>query len=92
MFACVGFVLFIVLSSIGAWRPWPQYFNQNATVVGLGEQINKADLQFGTSKKNEGSSPYMNMKHGMGPVLTSSMNVDTIWHGMLKMQQDDGAQ
>jgi len=33
----------------------------------------------------------MNMKHGMGPVLTSSMNVDTIWHGMLKMQQDDGA-
>jgi len=44
MFACVGFVLFIVLSSIGAWRPWPQYFNQNATVVGLGEQINKADL------------------------------------------------
>lgn len=81
VFAFLGLVFVIVLSSVEAWRPWPQYFNQTTTALGLKQQPNKADLQFGASKKHEGSSTFVNMRYHMGPVLTSTINVHTIWYG-----------
>jgi len=54
--------------------PCSQYFNQTTT-LGPKQQPNKANLQFGTSKKHEGFSPYVNMRCHMGPMLTSAINL-----------------
>ena len=62
VFACVTLFFFIVLSSVEAWMPCSQYFNQT-TALGPKQQPNKANLQCGTSKKHEGFSPYVNMRY-----------------------------
>ncbi|KAJ0901474.1 putative protein EXORDIUM [Helianthus annuus] len=52
-----------------AWRPYP---HQNTTTT---------DLQFGPSKKFEGSSEFVKLRYHMGPVLTANITVHIIWYG-----------
>ncbi|KAK9103267.1 hypothetical protein Sjap_020521 [Stephania japonica] len=46
-------------------------------------QTNKSssDLEFGSSKKFEGSSEFVHLRYHMGPVLTSNITVHPIWYG-----------
>ncbi|GLJ06925.1 hypothetical protein SUGI_0052640 [Cryptomeria japonica] len=66
-------VVVSLVLSVEGWRPWPENFNQTAK--------EQSGLMFGSSKKNEGSSPYVKMRYHMGPVLTSAINVHVIWYG-----------
>ncbi|KAF8412389.1 hypothetical protein HHK36_000353 [Tetracentron sinense] len=51
------------------------------------QQINTTDLEFGNSKKNEGSSEFVHLKYHMGPVLTTNITVHTIWYGTWQESQ-----
>ncbi|ERN17186.1 protein EXORDIUM-like 5 [Amborella trichopoda] len=53
-----------------AWRPWP-----NSTTT-TGDAA-----AFTESKRYEGSSEFVDLKYHMGPVLSSQINIYTIWYG-----------
>lgn len=60
-----------------AWsngRPWLQNFSSNAS-------NSSAALEFGGSKKYEGSSEFVHLRYHMGPVLTANITVHPIWYG-----------
>ncbi|GMJ14917.1 EXORDIUM like 3 [Hibiscus trionum] len=48
---------------------------------------NSSGLDLGGSKKFEGSSSFVHMRYHMGPVLTSSITVHTIWYGRWQKSQ-----
>ncbi|KAL8192786.1 hypothetical protein R6Q57_027234 [Mikania cordata] len=58
-----------------AWRPWPNQKN------------NVTELEFGSSKKYEGSSEFVKLKYHMGPVLTANITVHIIWYGTWQSAQ-----
>ncbi|PWA40231.1 Phosphate-induced protein 1 [Artemisia annua] len=65
--AIITIILFI--HPTAAWRPWPHH-NPNTT-----------NLEFGPSKKYEGSSEFVKLRYHMGPVLTADITVHIIWYG-----------
>ncbi|KAF8380448.1 hypothetical protein HHK36_027935 [Tetracentron sinense] len=74
----LGLTIFSILLSVSpviGWRPWPH------------QQINATDLEFGSSKKYEGSSEFVHLKYHMGPVLTANITVHTIWYGTWQKSQ-----
>ncbi|TYG43334.1 hypothetical protein ES288_D11G008000v1 [Gossypium darwinii] len=48
---------------------------------------NSSDLRFSDSKKYEGSSEFVHLRYHMGPVLTGSITVHTIWYGQWQKSQ-----
>ncbi|XP_057528221.1 protein EXORDIUM-like 3 [Amaranthus tricolor] len=75
-FLCSIFLL-LQLFSVNSWRPWPN------TITNITSRTSHtaADLEFGSSKKFEGSSEFVDLKYHMGPVMTSSITVHIIWYG-----------
>nr|DAD33710.1 TPA_asm: hypothetical protein HUJ06_012561 [Nelumbo nucifera] len=68
--------LFSFISPVVGWRPWPH------------EQIsNTTALEFGSSKKYEGSSAFVHLRYHMGPVLTANITVHTVWYGTWQKSQ-----
>ena len=68
--AAVGLSLLLLSITVDGWRPW----RKNTTAAA-------ADLEFGSSKKYEGSSEFVKLKYHMGPVLTANITVHVIWYG-----------
>ncbi|XP_042512548.1 protein EXORDIUM-like 3 [Macadamia integrifolia] len=74
----VPLLLFFTIPVTG-WRPWPnQRPNTHNTT---------ADLEFGGSKKYEGSSEFIRLRYHMGPVLTNNITLHTIWYGHWQKSQ-----
>ncbi|KMT15889.1 hypothetical protein BVRB_3g055770 [Beta vulgaris subsp. vulgaris] len=79
MFSLIHFLLslFLILhltpQPVTCWRPWP------TTQTNLTDT--PTDLQFGPSKKFEGSSDFVDLKYHMGPVMTTNITVHIIWYG-----------
>lgn len=73
-FALTLFSLLLVGGAYG-WRPWPK----NTTKA--------VDLEFGPSKKYEGSSEFVHLQYHMGPVLTSNITIHVIWYGTWQSAQ-----
>nr|GEZ93334.1 hypothetical protein [Tanacetum cinerariifolium]GEZ93346.1 hypothetical protein [Tanacetum cinerariifolium] len=65
--AVIATILFIHPTT--AWRPWPHL------------KPNTTNLEFGPSKKYEGSSEFVKLRYHMGPVLTTNITVHIIWYG-----------
>ncbi|KAF8413028.1 hypothetical protein HHK36_001002 [Tetracentron sinense] len=63
------------ISPVSGWRPWPHL------------QTNTTDLEYGPSKKFEGSSEFVHLRYHMGPVLTANITVHTIWYGTWQKSQ-----
>ncbi|KAJ8448639.1 hypothetical protein Cgig2_010526 [Carnegiea gigantea] len=82
--AVLGLSLLLLLILAGgakAWRPWPQNTTTTTTVT------TAADLEFGSSKKYEGSSEFVHLKYHMGPVMSSNITVHIIWYGKWQSSQ-----
>ncbi|RVW35257.1 Protein EXORDIUM-like 3 [Vitis vinifera] len=75
LLALILLFLHLFAGTAVAWRPWPNH-NVNAT-----------DLQFGGSKKYEGSSEFVHLRYHMGPVLTENITVNIIWYGTWQRAQ-----
>ena len=75
LLALILLFLHLFAGTAVAWRPWPNH-NVNAT-----------DLQFGSSKKYEGSSEFVHLRYHMGPVLTENITVNIIWYGTWQRAQ-----
>ncbi|KAI3940037.1 hypothetical protein MKW98_029813 [Papaver atlanticum] len=73
------FILFNFTKPVISSTPWPHHVKQ---ISGNGK-----DLEFGSSKKYEGSSEFVHLKYHMGPVLTSTITVHPIWYGTWKNSQ-----
>ncbi|CAL5359719.1 unnamed protein product [Camellia sinensis] len=71
----VAVLALLFITPVIGWRPWPN------------QKINSSDLQFGGSKKFEGSSEFVHMKYHMGPVLTANITVHTVWYGTWQSRQ-----
>ncbi|GMP50005.1 hypothetical protein CsSME_00016793 [Camellia sinensis var. sinensis] len=71
----VAVLALLFVTPVIGWRPWPN------------QKINSSDLQFGGSKKFEGSSEFVHMKYHMGPVLTANITVHTVWYGTWQSRQ-----
>ncbi|XP_059666985.1 protein EXORDIUM-like 3 [Cornus florida] len=67
--------LFLLISPVIGWRPWAN------------KKINASDLEFGGSKKYEGSSEFVRLRYHMGPVLTANITVHVIWYGTWQKTQ-----
>lgn len=65
----------LFINPIVGWRPWPNQIN------------NSSQLQFGGSKKYEGSSEFVHLRYHMGPVLTANITVHIIWYGTWQSTQ-----
>lgn len=62
-------IAILFIHPTAAWRPWPHL------------KPNTTNLEFGPSKKYEGSSEFVKLKYHMGPVLTADITVHIIWYG-----------
>lgn len=71
----LAFTLFLLAGTAVSWRPWPEH------------RLNATDLQFGSSKKYEGSSEFVHLRYHMGPVLTANITVNIIWYGTWQRTQ-----
>lgn len=74
----LGLSLLLLLSStVNGWRPWPKNTTTTTTT----------GLEFGASKKFEGSSDLVKLTYHMGPVLTANITVHVIWYGTWRPAQ-----
>ncbi|KAL4188267.1 hypothetical protein AMTRI_Chr09g23050 [Amborella trichopoda] len=78
---------FLCSGVVDAWRPWPSQLHNNSSSKGKGKGEGEGggggggDLEFGGSKKYEGSSDLVELRYHMGPVMTSNITVHIIWYG-----------
>eukprot|EP01018_Ginkgo_biloba_P040910 Gb_37392 [translate_table: standard] len=63
--------------SLLLWASWAEGWRPGSANV----QTKGAGFEFGSSKKNEGSSEFVHLRYHMGPVLTANITVHTIWYG-----------
>ncbi|KAL8148165.1 protein EXORDIUM-like 3 [Apium graveolens] len=75
LFLTLTLLTIFSISSSSAWRPWPTH------------NSSKSELQFGGSKKYEGSSDFVKLRYHMGPVLTANITVHIIWYGKWQTPQ-----
>ncbi|KAJ4951907.1 hypothetical protein NE237_028739 [Protea cynaroides] len=78
--ASLFLLLCLIANPVAGWRPWLNQQANNAANT-------TAYLEFGGSKKYEGSSNLVHLKYHMGPVLTNNITIHTIWYGRWQRSQ-----
>ncbi|KAJ4978469.1 hypothetical protein NE237_009249 [Protea cynaroides] len=79
LFPLIIATLLLLTTPVIGWRPWPnlQQNTMNTTT----------DLEFGGSKKYEGSSEFVHLRYHMGPFFTNNITIHTIWYGHWQKSQ-----